>query len=599
MTLKSKISILFTFIILRPLSAQIIEPTFSPDDIARSIEANLTFDLQNELYSYYPENKIAIKANVRLYRPMPKPANPPLPSLPGDTELRMLPGLPKVPEKQSKTGNPNNARQMTQILQQYLQESGYRISRISINAMVDSSLNRDDIHFIRKLVTLRAGINPGRGDRVHIDVLKFPRKEKKMSDTPVLENQPLAAANKEPSKKSEIAQWIFMALALLMGAIIIYLIYRLRHQSTAAIRQKKPEVQQAVTPKPALSPKRHNQPSIPSVTEYLIGAPVASAKVLKNWIDDPESKGIEKTAILIKHISPGLIDMYESHLGTERCGKIRLVINNITRPVPKNILAEIYRKFDHDFKVLALSNTTSKNEEDLFSFIYQLTDDQLIHLMKNIEPGLAAIIIAQLQPERGAALIKKFEKNKQQQIFLSMSKIEKIPLKIYKRLAHRLAHKAQKVANMKYVTADAVDTTVDLLDHFDEGTQRDFINHLKCNDLKFAYRVHKKFIKFSDVINLPQSDLREVFRTADRDVIAASIVDLGEEDIERIISALPSKMGEMVRSSLNMKKFASESEIEEAKRRLVRTARNRSIKINKKSGFGKNIKGMPQIIMKD
>ncbi len=575
-----------------------MEQSISPDDIARSMEANLTFDLQNELYNYFPDNKIAIKANIRLYRTSSGQINPSLPSLPDISDMKRLPGLPMVPDKPANSREQYNAQQMTRMFQQYLTESGYRVSRISINAIVDSSLNRDDILFIRKLVTLRAGINPGRGDRVHIEVLKFPTNQKKATFQ-MMENQTSLKVEDDFPAKSKIAMWGFIALALFLGAIIIYLIYKNRGQPVLQQRPRNQINQTTVPNKLTSNKKKPNQSNSPTVTEYLIGAPVASAKVFKSWIDDLETKGIEKTAFLLKHISPELVDMYEPHLGTVNCGKIRMMMSKINRPIPQNILAEIRCKFDHDFKLLALKNTSSKNEEDLFAFIFQLTDDQLIHLMKNIEPGLAAIIVAQLQPERGASLIKKFEKGFQKDIFLSLSKIEKIPLKMYKAMAHRLANKAQKVANMKYVTADVVDTTVNLLDQFDEGAQRDILNHLKCNDLKFAGRVHKKYIKFSDVINLPNPELREIFRTADRDVIAASIVDLTETDIDRIITALPAKMGDMVRSSLNMKKFAPESEIEEAKRKLVRTARNRFIKRNKKPGYGKNIKGMPQIIMED
>lgn len=590
-------SVLLFFICFSSVFSQIMEQSVSPDDIARSMEANLTFDLQNELCNYFPQNKIAIKANIRLYRISPEPVNPSRPALPDLEDKTVLPGLPRTPEAPAHARSQYDAQQMTRMLQQYLQESGYRISRISINAIVDSSLNRDEILFIRKLVTLRAGINPNRGDRVTIEVLNFPLNQKK-SISPILEEH--ATTNEDEfANKSNLIMWSTFALALLIAAVISYLIYR-HHKQLATQRGQPTHLNQGITPNKQVSNKKKSaQLNNPPVTEYLIGAPGASAKVFQSWINDLNTKGIEKTAVLLKHISPELIEMYKPHLSHENCVKIRSMMNKINRPIPQNIIAEIHRKFDHDFKLLTLKSSTSKNEEELFSFIFQLTDDQLIHLMKDVEPGFAAIIIAQLQPERGAALLKKFEKDVQKEIFLALSKIEKIPLKMYRAVARRLANKAQKVANMKYVTADVVDATVNLLDQFDENAQRDILNHLKCNDLKFAGRVHKKFIKFSDVIQLPNPELREIFRTADREVIAASIVDLNDTDIERIISALPVKMGEMVRSSLNMKKFAPESEIEEAKRRLVRTARNRSTKGNRMSGAGKNIKGMPQIIMDD
>ena len=125
MKMKKILLIFYLFILIIPsfLSAQILEPQLSPEEVTQSMEANLTWNLQNEILNYYPDNKFVVKANIRLYRSRPQPAQSTLPSLPNvllSKGLNNLPGLPVIPDK---VENEPQGQSLTKVIQEFFEDS--------------------------------------------------------------------------------------------------------------------------------------------------------------------------------------------------------------------------------------------------------------------------------------------------------------------------------------------------------------------------------------------------------------------------------------------------------------------------------------------
>lgn len=566
---------------------QMMDSQVSPDDIARSMEDNLTWNLQNELLNYYEDHSFVVRANIELYRTRVKPMVSELPELPTSLlskSVKKLPGLPAYPEPpQTKQQLPAPST-LSQTIEQFFQESGYRIGKITVNIMVDSSFSQDDLKFTYKMASIKAGLRSSRGDRVNIERMNFPVKPKlaqqKKSAVPV-------AAGAETNPQTFWEKYESSMLPLFIGLLALGLIYfALKKSLTPRSQPKVAPQERIVSDSSVKSPmqkkeeekkaERENlEQQRSSVIDLLVGAPVASADVFRNWISFSEESGIERTAIVFKTISPQLLNIIEPHLKMEDSDKIRLVMEEqLPDVIEPSVQSKIFKQFEHDLKIQSLKSSQERKEKDIFGFLHQLTDHQILHLVKSMDHGLGSVIIAQLPAEQGASMLKRMDETTRTKILASISKLEKIPAHIYEQVAHKIAQKAQKVSQMKYITADSVETVVNLLEQFDETTQQEVFDYLKCSDLNFAERVRSRFIQFSDIVNLPGDELRDTLRYMDREVIATSLVDIDQSDIERIISVLPEKMAEMVRSSLEMKKNIPPSEVEQAKRTIVREVRN-------------------------
>ncbi len=569
-----------------PLRGQMMNSQVSPDDIARSMEDNLTWNLQNELLNYYDDHSFIVRANIELYRTRVKPVVSELPDLPTSLlskNVKKLPGLPAFPEPQQPRPQIQTQSTLSQTIEQFFQESGYRIGKIAVNIMVDSSFTQDDLKFTYKMASIKAGLRVSRGDKVNIERLNFPVKPQVAK-----QQQPdTAAALAGTNPQSFWDKYESSMIPLLIGLLAIGLMYFALKKSLTSREQPNVTSQERVmTETSARSPMQKKaeeqkaqlenlEQQRSSVIDLLIGAPVAAADVFRNWISFSEESGIERTAIVFKTISPQLLNVIEPHLKIEDSDKIRLVMEEqLPDEIEPSVQAKIFKQFEHDLKIQSLKNSQERKEKDVFGFLHQLTDHQILHLVKSMDHGLGSVIIAQLPAEQGASMLKRMDESTRKKILASISKLEKIPAHIYEQVARKIAQKAQKISQMKYITADSVETVVNLLEQFDESTQQEVFDYLKCSDLNFAERVHSRFIQFADILNLPGDELRDTLRYMDREVIATSLVDIDESDIERIISVLPEKMAEMVRSSLEMKKNIPASEVEQAKRTIVREVRN-------------------------
>ena len=103
-------------------------------------------------------------------------------------------------------------------------------------------------------------------------------------------------------------------------------------------------------------------------------------------------------------------------------------------------------------------NKASDSGSNLFDFVYQLTDVQLQHLIKEESDELVAILLAQIAGEKAGALLQKLDDSKRVSILLKMGKINNIPISVYKKVAAHFSNKALTISDMKYVAADGIDS---------------------------------------------------------------------------------------------------------------------------------------------
>ena len=130
---------------------------------------------------------------------------------------------------------------------------------------------------------------------------------------------------------------------------------------------------------------------------------------------------------------------------------------------------------------------------------------------------------------------------------------------------------------MRYVRSNGVDALVKLLEHLDGYSQDDFLAHLQTRDSGLYENVSKNFVTFTQVLDMPADKLREIAMEIDRDTFAKSLVHVDEVEVERIISALPEKLAEMVRASLEASQGLPENDVEQARRDLMRWVRNKQV----------------------
>ena len=266
--------------------------------------------------------------------------------------------------------------------------------------------------------------------------------------------------------------------------------------------------------------------------------------------------------------------MLEPYLGQENSTLVKQKMAAMHSEEIEKQAAGALHRFDEEMRNFMVSDKTA-NETDALSFLHQMSDDQLQHLLKPLKTGVVAIVLAQLRANRAAKILEKFDAQQKKAALAAMGNIERIPSDVYQHIARQLAARAQELKKMRYVRANGVDALVKVLDYMDTTTQTEALDYLQAQDLDLSQKVSKRFLTFEQIVASSNDRLREVALETDREMLAKSLVTLDQETVENIISRLPEKLGEMVRASMEMHENATEDEIAEARRGVMRVVRNK------------------------
>ncbi len=557
------------------------------EELEKSMEANLTWNLENALLMYYPENKFVVKANVELVPVKVQNELPKLPEALLNREVNHLPGLPFLPDANSpQATNP----EVQSSLARQVKEQRLALKRAWVNVLLDENFTDSDVRFIRRLVALTADLDPRRGDQVKVERMPFPLRDVPVEE-PALAEEPPVQPDTLPAETEASSPW--WPWAILAGALLLFLllfVWSMRKLVRALSDGLRP-LQHLHTPPPAVKPAlapaaevaqqleeekqaEQVQKLKSEVIDAIVGTPAMTARLLQTWIQHHGERGYEEVAILMLATSRSLIDLLAPYIGPEAAGNVQLKMDQLTQEQLEQQQEAVLERFDRELRHYALRVRARQEEEDALAFLYKMSDDQLLHLIKPLKKGIKAIVLAQLRPEKAAKILRTFDPEARRAVLAAMGNIQNIPADVYQHIARQLAGRAQELERMRFVKADGVEALVEVLDQLDEQTQIDTLQHLQTQDVELAKRVRSRFLTFDDLLEMPVDKLRDLAIQVDRELLAKSLTTVDEAAAEKIIRALPEQLAEMVRASLETLHDVPEAEVVQARRELLRTARD-------------------------
>lgn len=557
----------------------------SLQEIESSMEANLTWNLQNALLLYYPETKFVVKANVELQKLVPRHKLPKLPDALLSKELKNLPGLPVMPENLADPPVPDDRNSN---LRNEIERNRYQVRRIRLNVLVDKSLSESDIRFVRRYVTLVANLNPKRGDAVRIEAYAFPvkadfeEKQQPASD---------GVTPPEPQKAPPSFDWRPYAFAAGLGVLLILVfLLGMRSLSRTLKENQKPAAEAAVMTARSQAIAADPQGEKPAQTneiaalkssliDTIVGIPAASAKVFHRWVDNKDEDGVKDVAIVLASVSKPLVALVAPYMGQEMSEKVQHEIDMLADVEIAERAPGLLKQFDEDFRSLALETSKDAAENDELAFLQKMTDDQIQHLIKPLKVGVKAIVLVHVRANRAAKVMSKIAPETRKAVLAAMGNIERIPADVYQHISRQLAARAGELKKMRYVRANGLDSLVKVMEYLDDEAQEEAINYIQTQDVDLAKKVSEKFMTFNQLVAMPDDKFKDLVVDMDREALAKSLVSIEDETVERIINSLPDKLGELVRASLDANLDISEQEITEARRTLMRSVRGKHVKV--------------------
>ena len=555
------------------------------------------------LARYYEEATYLVKAKVEMEPPPEIELGGDDPSaLPGEPP-QQLPGLPFLPESMQPAPPAKEPAAADKQGQNQNQNPG-GIQSVTLDILVDTGYSEKDVEFIRNLLTMATRIDEARGDRVTVHEGVFPRDNRALTsyrkpvEPPPLPAAPPAAAKNDSASKKEdprdkaaanpfssstdhLPSLIPLLLICLLILACVWMVSRAIIGSSKNNQDRNPPAPAPEPPKAAPAPRQESgkgQPGElgafrPFLLNCFVGSPKHCGQIIKSWIQRDPDKGLRDTGAMIAGLDVRLMGVIAPEIGREMSQKLEGYVNGGDVVPPEEMLV-VYKEFKREYQNLANGHMDEDQYKDLFGFLLQMNEQQIMHILRDESLGIVGLVLAQLPGEMAGAILQKTDPDNRAKLLIGMGNIDHIPLNVYKEIADRLSLKALEVGNMRFVAADGVDSILELIDNLPLALQFQYIHSISEMDLGLGEKLRNRYVTLPELVGLPDKFLANVIQGLDQDTLILALLHVDEAIRAKVISLLPERMQMMVSGGLEGAREKTPKDSEVAQRRILQRIRD-------------------------
>lgn len=487
-----------------------------------------------------------------------------------------------------------------------------QLRSVDMEVLVDTAYTQRDRDFIQYLVTVAANLDTARGDAMRISRVYFPRDDRSLRRPQAWTDEEPAAPRVADSTRSDTTSFMDVPLSKLLGERIVsqlplilvcltvlVAVWLMRKPAFAGIpgaigrrlrpRGRRGDASDSDRP-PPVSIRASAEPPRPSpsraatdkdpedgsarsfLVNSIVGEPRTSGQILRSWMERDPEKGARAAAILLNSLNPKFLDLVREQLGEERSRKVEDLMSAKEEASDAD-LKTVSKGFRKEF-LKATQGRRDEREDDLFGFLEQLNEAQIMHILKDEPLGVSGFVLAQISPTKSGAILQKLDAPNRAKFLYAIGNITQIPREIYKELADRLSLKALEVSNMKFVASDGVESLVGLIENLPVSKQFEYIHSLSEVDLNLAKKLRARTVTFPELATLPDKFLARGLQTADGDTLALALQAADPAHRARFLQLVPERMRLMVQSTMDARRDPSPLDVESAQNRLLRIFRD-------------------------
>tara|TARA_B100001540_G_scaffold305056_1_gene315504 strand:- start:65 stop:1000 length:936 start_codon:yes stop_codon:yes gene_type:complete len=251
--------------------------------------------------------------------------------------------------------------------------------------------------------------------------------------------------------------------------------------------------------------------------------------------------GLDKAAIIFQVYGESLALSFFTDLPEEAIIKIRIRSKELTElPVSlkKIVLEEFY------FKMMTDKYQKSKpSSVRLFSFLDNLTDEQLHYLLKTEKETVIALAIDQVDNSKRNLFLNRLSSEMKNLVIKELGGLKSIPLEMVVNIAKELEKKASFLPEPKEFSRGGGKKIADILNTMSEDEANSYLNQLMNDDPETYAEVKKYLLTFDDLLSMNE-DIASDFWTnpdIDLDILAKALKGVDGELVSSILGMLPKK----------------------------------------------------------
>ncbi len=144
---------------------------------------------------------------------------------------------------------------------------------------------------------------------------------------------------------------------------------------------------------------------------------------------------------------------------------------------------------------------------------------------------------------------------------------------VVKEIEKVLESKFSSMLSQDFTTTGGIQTTVDILNAVDRGTEKFIMEELDIRDAELSEEIRRRMFVFEDIVSLDNRSIQRIIREIDNSQWAIALKGASEEVKEVIFANMSKRLVEMIKEDIEFMGPVRIRDIEEAQQNIVNIIR--------------------------
>lgn len=312
-----------------------------------------------------------------------------------------------------------------------------------------------------------------------------------------------------------------------------------------------------------------------------------------------ELKGYEKAAILLNYLGVEASKILLRHLEDNDIRKLIGIMSRyrvVPVEVTKKVLEEYYEMVSETQEYIFSDDIANKDniveavgEERARGILGHLNigagggrsleslevvdAKSLSNFLINEHPQTIAVILAHLEPEKKAEVLKRLPEALQAEVVLRIANLEYVDPELINAINNVLKEELSNMGTVEQAALGGVQPVAEMLNVMDKNTETAIMSRLEEKDPILVEEIRKLMFVFDDIIKIDDRGIQSLLKEVPNDKLILALKTGSEEIRVKVFKNISSRAAQLLREDLENMGPVRLSDVESAQQLIVNAAR--------------------------
>jgi flagellar motor switch protein FliG len=208
-----------------------------------------------------------------------------------------------------------------------------------------------------------------------------------------------------------------------------------------------------------------------------------------------------------------------------------------------------------------------------FSSLRSIDPTILVDYLKGEHPQTIALVLAHLDHQKVAQIIKEMPEKLQPEIVFRIANLGMVPSGVIEDVDEVLKNEIEAMGSVESKKLGGIETVAEIMNQLDHNTENNIFASLEEVDADLAENIRQKMFVFEDLINIDNRGIQTILKEITNEDLSLALKTSSETLKGHILKNMSSRASEMLLEDMETMGPVKLSDVENAQQNIVRVAR--------------------------